>query len=402
MNSNSMKFFARAPDANSSRTLTVAANVAFVPIGIVTVLLGPLLPTLSTQWSLNYEKAGALFTIQFLASTVWVALSGVCISRWGFRFAIKAGLLAMVLGVAGLAHGSRTLGMICIAIYGAGIGLAVPAANLLVAAVNPTRRASALSLLNFSWSVGAVACPFLVAPAVRHGHVPLLLIAVAGFLFVVLLGVAIVTSHAIEPGTVRENTGDKLSQIDWKNSQLLLFATLFFLYVGLENALGGWIASYAKALRIGSIELALMTPSFFYSALMIGRWLASLLLHRIDEVTLARAGLVTACAGMACLLLSHTLLAVMIGAAVAGIGLSAIYPITISLLSRSFGEKASSVGSIVFTAANLGGALLPWLVGFSSGRFGGLRAGMAVPLLAGAVLCVLYLGRWIPRAQRSA
>jgi hypothetical protein len=90
-----MKFSARAPDEYSSRTLTVAANAAFVPIGIVTVLLGPLLPTLSTQRSLNYEKAGALFTIEFLALTVWVTRSGVCISRWGFRFAIKAGLLAM-------------------------------------------------------------------------------------------------------------------------------------------------------------------------------------------------------------------------------------------------------------------------------------------------------------------
>jgi FHS family glucose/mannose:H+ symporter-like MFS transporter len=402
MSSNSMKFSARAPDEYSSRTLTVAANAAFVPIGIVTVLLGPLLPTLSTQWSLNYEKAGALFTIQFLASTVWVALSGVCISRWGFRFAIKAGLLAMTLGVAGLAYSSRAWGMVCIAIYGAGLGLAVPAANLLVAAVNPTRRGSALSLLNFSWSVGAVACPFLVAPAARHGQVPLLLIGVAGFLLAVLLGIAIVTSHAIEPSTVRESTRGKLSQIDWKNGQLLLFATLFFLYVGLENALGGWIASYAKALGIGSIELSLMTPSFFYSALMIGRWLASLLLHTIDEVTLARSGLVTACGGMACLLLFHTLSAVLIGAGVAGLGLSAIYPITISLLSRSFGEQASSVGSVVFTAANLGGAFLPWLVGFTSGRLGGLKAGMAVPLVAGAVLCFLYLGHWIPGAETPA
>jgi hypothetical protein len=90
-----MSFPARAPDVYSSRTLTIAANAAFVPIRIVTVLLGPLLPMLSTQRSLNYEKAGALFTVQFLALTVWVTMSGVCISRWGFRFAIKAGLLAM-------------------------------------------------------------------------------------------------------------------------------------------------------------------------------------------------------------------------------------------------------------------------------------------------------------------
>src|SRR5580700_6387150 len=134
---------------NSSRLLTIAAHAAFVPVGIVTVLLGPLLPALSARWSLNYAQAGSLFTVQFLASTVGVALSGFLISRRGFRFAIKTGLLA-------LPYGSRFLGMVCIALYGTGIGLAIPAANLLVAEVNRVQRSAALNLLNFFWSTGAV------------------------------------------------------------------------------------------------------------------------------------------------------------------------------------------------------------------------------------------------------
>jgi fucose permease len=103
-----------------SRPLTVAAHAAFVPIGIVTVLLGPLLPTLSARWSLDYTQAGALFTVQFLASTVGVTLSGFGVSRWGFRFAIKAGLLAMAVGVAGLPYTSRIPGSACIGLYGLG------------------------------------------------------------------------------------------------------------------------------------------------------------------------------------------------------------------------------------------------------------------------------------------
>src|SRR5580704_18608103 len=127
--------FSRMPPPvhDSSRVLTLAANIAFVPIGIVTVLLGPLLPMLSVKWSLNYEQAGSLFTVQFLSSTAFVALSGICTSRWGFRFPIKAGLLAMAAGVAVLPFSSRIPGMLCIALSGAGAGLADPALNLLVA-----------------------------------------------------------------------------------------------------------------------------------------------------------------------------------------------------------------------------------------------------------------------------
>ena len=59
---------ATAKTSASARALTLAAYVSFVPIGIATVLLGPMLPTLSVRWSLNYAQAGALFTAQYLAS----------------------------------------------------------------------------------------------------------------------------------------------------------------------------------------------------------------------------------------------------------------------------------------------------------------------------------------------
>lgn len=258
--------------ADSSRPLTVAAHAAFVPIGIVTVLLGPLLPMLSARWSLSYTQAGSLFTVQFLASTVGVALSGFCMSRWGFRFAIKAGLLAMAVGVAGLPYSSRVLGSACIGLYGLGFGIAVPAANLLVAEVHQRQRSAALNLLNFSWSVGAVACPFLVAAAVRAHHVPLLLAAFAALLFFVTLGIAAMPSRIVEPRAGRGNDAQGGAAVDlskpwrssaWRSNSVLLLASLFFLYVGVENSVGGWIASYAKSLGTLSLELALMSSSFF-------------------------------------------------------------------------------------------------------------------------------------------
>jgi FHS family glucose/mannose:H+ symporter-like MFS transporter len=387
---------------DSSRALTIAANIAFVPVGIVTVLLGPLLPILSARWSLNYEQAGSLFTVQFLSSTVFVALSGICTTRWGFRFPIKAGLLAMAAGVAVLPFSSRLLGVLCIALYGAGVGLASPAGNLLVAAANPSRRGAALNMLNFSWSAGAVACPFLVAFAARRNQVNLLLAVFAGLLFIVFLGIAAMSSKVVEPHAVRPESAEGQQRIDWTSVSVFVFAAIFFLYLGLENSVGGWIASYAKTLSARSLDLALMTPSFFYFALMIGRWFAALLLHRVREVTLARAGLFTACGGMVWLLLANSLLQVFIGAGLAGIGLASIYPIAISLMSQHFRQSASAVSSLVFTVANGGGASLPWLVGYTSNRLGSLRAGMAIPLLAGVSMLILFSKKRIAEHEPAA
>jgi MFS transporter, FHS family, glucose/mannose:H+ symporter len=376
----------------SSRALTYAAYISFVPIGIATVLLGPMLPILSARWSLNYAQAGLLFNVQYVASTCAVALSGVLVARWGYRFAINLGLSLMAVGLAFLLSGSKLLGILCIGIYGAGLGLAVPAANLLVAAANPERRSATLNLLNFFWSVGAVACPFLVATAAKTSRIPVLLLSVAVFAVVVAIGIAALRGNLAEPASTTANTS-VLAVIPSHFRAFVVLAVLFLFYVGVENAFGEWMASYVKSLGTLTLTVALATPSLFYSSLMIGRWLAPALLRIIDDVKLAQGGLLLACAGMAGLMFSHELPSIAASAIAAGLGLSSVYPITISLLSREF--TSAKIGSFMFVLSNIGGGLLPWIVGVSSNRFGSLKAGLCVPLVGCLLMYFLYLVPWV-------
>jgi fucose permease len=133
-----------------------------------------------------------------------------------------------------------------------------------------------------------------------------------------------------------------------------------------------------------------MTPSFFYAAVMAGRWLAPRVLKKTGDIKTARAGLFVAFLGMAGLIFSRTVPLVMSSVSVAGLGLAAVYPITISRLSQEFGTAASRVGSVMFTLANLGGATLPWLVGYSSHEFNNLGVGLAVPVAATGLMLLLY------------
>lgn len=171
----------------------------------------------------------------------------------------------------------------------------------------------------------------------------------------------------------------------------LMLGTLFFVYVGTENGFGFWVASFAKSLGSLTASVALMTPSFFYAALTAGRLLAPFLLRSLSEIKLAQSGLILACAGMAGMIFSHHLPGVLVSACAAGLGLSSIYPITISVLSKDFAGASSRIGSVMFVLSNIGGGLFPWIVGLTSDRFGTLKAGLFVPLLGGALMYVLYL-----------
>lgn len=361
------------------------------------MLLGPMLPALSARWALNYSQAGALFTDQYIAATIAVALSGLVVSLRGFRFAIKAGLILIAASLAFLFTGSKTLGIICIAGLGAGLGIAVPAANLLVAEANPERRGAILNWLNFYWSAGAVASPFLVAAAVKSHHIPFFLAVLSACCLLVAVGFARMPAFVVEPPVASHPRVEVFPVVRSNLMPFLFLAAVFFIYVGTENGFGGWVASYSKTLGTLSPAMSLITPSFFYASLMLGRVLAPVLLPITNEIILVRAGLVLACSGTAGLMLSHGLAGVLASACTAGFGLSSVYPISIAILSKEFGPASSQIASLMFVLSNIGGALLPWIVGIAGTRVGTLQAGLFVPLLGCAAMFLLYLRKWKPK-----
>ena len=79
------------------------------------------------------------------------------------------------------------------------------------------------------------------------------------------------------------------------------------------------------------------------------------------------------------------------GAGLAGLGLAAVFPTTFAIFTRHFGRQASQLAGFVFVLGGMGGALIPWLVGLTSARFGDLRIGLLVPLFGVASMIVLQI-----------
>jgi MFS transporter, FHS family, glucose/mannose:H+ symporter len=390
-----------SPDSvRLQRAATLAAHVAFVPTGIVTVLLGPLLPSLSARWGLTDTQAGDLFTAQFAASTVGVFLSGVLVPRLGYRLAIVLGVAWMGFGVDLLPLPAWPLGLGAVAVWGLGLGVCIPACNLLVAEVHPQRSGAALSLLNFTWSAGAVACPILLAPFEHRGAVFFYLELLAGALLVIAVSLAALPlplAHGRKASPARA-TPARSSSVGFleifATPLALVIAALFFLYTGVENSVGGWVASYAKRIATGGGMLWVAAPSFFYFALLIGRGVAAPVLRRVSELRLARIGLGIAVSGIVALLASNSIAGVLVSASVTGLGLAAVYPITIAIMTRTVGRSSPGISSMMFALAGLGAACVPWLVGFESTQQASLKAGLGVALGACVVMLGLYLQRW--------
>ena len=367
---------------------TLFAHLDFVLTGMVMTLLGPILPVLSARWGLNDMQAGSLIFAQFTSSIVGMLSSGPLVERIGYRRTQMLGLVLMAVGVAALTRANWTLGFAAVCVFGIAFGTNTPATNLFIAHTNPERRASALNLLNSSWGVGAMGCPLLLALVQRWNHLPWLLYGLPVALILLALSMSRVVFAADVDRSAPVGVPSGATN-PWNHRLLPLIAAVFFVYVGSENSVGQWVATYARRISPSSQMLWALTPSFFWGALLVGRALAPLALRRFNEVRVATAGVGLAATGVTVLLLARSMPPVVVGAALAGLGCASVYPISISLLPRWFGNAASKLSGTIFSMGNFGAASLPWLVGAISTRFGSLRVGLLVPLV-GALFLVLF------------
>jgi FHS family glucose/mannose:H+ symporter-like MFS transporter len=363
----------------------VVLHGGFVVAGVVTTLIGPLLPILIGRWSLTDQRAGLFFTAQFCGSMAGVASLGWLIKR-GYRHALVCGFSLIAAGVAGLNLESYVASLAAAAVFGCGLGQVLSATNLWVAEVAKSRRVAALSILNLMWGLGAIASSPLVMLAQRRGATAMLLYAIAvGALFTAL----ILAGMNFEPGTTEEEQRGPARSASISTRSTVSLGALFFLYVGSENSVAGWVASLTKRGTPNSGDLWALTPMFFWGGLLAGRALVPLVPLRRRERTLLGSGLMLAAAGICLLLVARTFESVAICVTAAGLGLAGIYPILVAWLVKAFGERSRRIGAIMFALAGMGGATMPWFVGLMSTRMGSLRVGLIVPLAGCAAMFTL-------------
>jgi FHS family glucose/mannose:H+ symporter-like MFS transporter len=361
---------------------TVLLHLDFLLAGIVMTFLGPMLPSLSARWSLNDTQSGSLIFAEFFSSLFGMLLSSPTVQRLGYRKTLIIGLGLMALGVASLAFGPWFWGVVAICIFGVGYGMTTPAGNLRTAEVNPSRSAAALSVINAVWGVGAMSSPFLVDLALREHQPRLFFLGTTAALGLLLLGLLL--TRFVPDTHIEVSEPDEKVRSIWQIRILPVICALFFVYVGSETCFGNWVAMYARRIAPDDHSLAIRMPSFFWGALLAGRALAPLALKFKRETSVAKTGLFLALVGGVALVAARGTSLIAVGSLLAGMGLASIYPISVSLLATWFGQASRRVSGAVFGSGNIGGALLPLMVGAVSTQAGSLRFGFLVPL-AGVV-----------------
>jgi FHS family glucose/mannose:H+ symporter-like MFS transporter len=370
--------------SRKSKGLLALLAAGFVLTGVPTVIIGPVLPVFISRWSLNDAQAGLFFTVQFAAALCGVWITTVLTSWRGYRPSLVIGYILTSAGLASLNAPTHLLALAATAAFGLGYGMVIPPTNLSAAEAG---GAGMVSLLNFAWGIGAVACSPLIMLALRRQLLSAFLLTLA-FVAVALAGTFVFIAFPADPHAAASESSSRRTGVTPTLAITIAVSALFFVYVGTETSIGGWAAEDMKRLVGHATSLTTIAPLFFYSGLMIARGVAPVALSRMGEIRVVLTAIGLTIVGVSLILAATSPKAAITGLAVSGLGCAAIYPTYISWFSKWYGAAARRLGGVVFSMASLGGSALPWVVGFVSTRAGSLRVGLLVPLVG----CFVMLG----------
>ena len=353
--------------ARRSEILTVYAAGVIQGIALVTFPAASAVFTSSSDYNLSSTEYGGMFVPQAIMAIVASLLGAGLRNRLGtkriYLLGLIANLLAMALLVASRfvmhqhapAYGILLVATTCM---GIGFGFTVPAINTFAAAFFPQKVDKAVLALNALLGLGTALAPVFIALFVGLGiwwGLPVLVgVLILGLLF-------FSAGQPLNEGGQTDAPGRKV-KIKFP-ARFWIFAGFALLYGICETMNGNWASLYMTKHFGASTAMASLALTIFWSTVTAGRilfaaiekWLPEEIVCRILPLVVTAALIASACAPKTDPILG------ILTFALAGLGCSALLPLTIS-----FGQK-----ELTAIAASVAGGLIAFYqIGYGIAAFG--------------------------------
>jgi MFS family permease len=390
--------------ARRSEIVTVYVAGVAQGIGLVTFPAASAVFTNPSDYNLSSTEYGGLFVPQAIFAIV-ASLAGAGLrKRLGtkniYLLGLFANLLAMTLLFASryaMTKHSVAYGILLVATscMGIGFGFTVPALNTFAAAFFPQNVDKAVLALNALLGLGTALAPVFIAVFVGLGiwwGLPILVGAM-------ILGLLLFSfSQPLNDGARDAVQKQKLKF----PARFWIFAAFALLYGICETMNGNWASLYLKDCFGATTSLASLALTFFWATVTAGRmlfaalekWFPEKIVCRILPFVVTAAFLCSACAPK-----NNPLLGIA-SFGLAGLGCSALLPLTISFGQKQLPSIAASVAGGLIAFYQIGYGIAAFGVGPLQSAGWDLKkiyGGTAVVALAMAVLSFV-----VTRKSRAA
>lgn len=366
--------------------MTWVCNSGMFVFGIVLAILGAILPALFEEINLEPAQAGGLFLFLNFGSLLVTLGGGPALDRFGFSV-ILAGCSFVTGGALILMPWAGTYWLLaaCVFLLGLGGGGLNVGTNALISDLYPRERPVALNRLGIFFGAGTFFIPFFIGMLLDK-------LSFDGVLYsagVIALAPGILFLLLRAPAEKRQ-VGFPLTEIFnmLKNRFVLLLAILLFFQSGNEISTSGWLTTFLS----WELDLTPAKASFylsaFWGALVLGRLVASWILHRLKPYRLVQAGALLSGLALLVFVLFPGQNRSYLFSAMIGFNMALIFSTVLGQASSRFPHSSGTVMGSLMGVALVGGMTMPWLSGILVGEFSPAAA-FIVPLVGFAAVFVL-------------
>ena len=382
----------------SQKSLLYTCYFAFLCNGLVTLMLGSLIPDLKATWGLSDTQSGVLLSAYSTGNLVAGFVSGVIPLYLGRRRSIATLSALCVAGMLMVAvFGAPALLFFGFLFAGTGRGSVTNFNNRMVNVLTDGSAAAA-NVLHSVFALGAVLAPMIFL-ALR-GTVGWQ----AGPVFVAACCAVSVLNYA--RATVPD---DRPSRAEKANSTLsflkepgfLVSAGMLLFYICSEYAINGWLVSYiqhkdsliasfgksGEALEAAIRAYSQTMATLLWAVILVGRLFCAWLSQRVAPKKLMLIASVCEAAAFAGMLFSNTIPMVTVSVAVLGFCMAGICPMIYADAAHYTNTYSMATGALL-VIASVGGIAMPTIVGVLADHHG-FGGGMAAILAAIVLLAAL-------------
>ena len=372
--------------------LTWLAYAMLAYIGFTQSMLGPLMPFLRTELSLNYTLGG-LLPAAIAVGLILSGLSGDWLARqWSRRVVFWGGALGLATAAVllGLSH---DFGMVFIAVLGIGFGSSLTQVMIqaLLADQHGEQRSIAFTEANVAASLSATLTPLAIG-SLQRVEIGWRAISTLVVLFLILLAT---TFHR---QSIPESAAVQTQSLEYKGHlpfSFWLYWIVLFLVVAVEMSMVVWAADFlASVAGLSRVDAALGFSSF-PAAMLVGRIAGSRLTRRWSSLTLLVASLMITLIGFPIFWLARLPTLNIIGLFITGLGIANMFPLTLSIAIGSAAGQSNLASARV--SLGVGTALLtaPLFLGWLADRIG-LQSAYSMVIVLMVAACVIVMNtRWL-------
>lgn len=343
--------------------------MVFVVFGMGVAALGPALPALAGHTGSTLSRISLVFTAAAAGFLLGALVGGRLFDRLPVHWVLGA-VLVLMAGMAALIPIAASLWLLILLFlfFGIAQGMVEVGCNTSVLWVHSGHAGPYMNALHVFFGVGALLAPVGVALATSAtGDVSWFYWAFA----LVVLPVAGLLAALPSPRRPGEQAASSravagarpASQPAQAAALVALTALFFFLYAGVEHSFGGWVPSYAQALRMAGEAGAAYFASAFWAAITAGRLLAIPASACWQPQTIVAAALVGCLLSVAVVLLwPGRVWLLWVATLGLGLSLAAILPTTLALVGRCI-DITSKATAWIFVGSGAGKMSVPWVVG---------------------------------------